>query len=252
MSPRLPRALRPKRSPEPWPFPAGGEAPLVFNLRFSLAGYQVGVRGQAAIARARELAHAAGIPQSQSLAALAGDPLILDLVAAGPWIPQEEIPLRRQQRAEPWLPRRNCRQETALRLRLRRLPRASSAAVNSGADSLTGTVTVRNANWKADYLASHVEIAEATLHLDGTSLRWEPVVFAYGPVKGTATLNLPIALSRPTCRSRSLAPQNFKCNSPISTRARSSQHCWARRKKLHCSRFHRSPASLRIPALACP
>ncbi len=70
--------------------PAGGDTPLVFNLRISLAGYQVGVRGQAAIARARELAHAAGIPQSDALAALAGDPLTVDLTAEGPWMAPEE------------------------------------------------------------------------------------------------------------------------------------------------------------------
>src|SRR5580704_8775075 len=54
--------------------PAGGDTPLVFTLRFSLSGYQVGVRGPASFARARELAHAAGIRQSQALSALAGDP----------------------------------------------------------------------------------------------------------------------------------------------------------------------------------
>ncbi len=171
--------------------PAGGEAPLVFNLRFSLAGYQVGVRGQAAIARTRELAHAAGIPASQSLTALAGDPLILDLVAAGPWLPREENSLAA---ASPEPASAAARQSPALASA--RAPTSGGAklpaAVNSGVDSLTGTVTVRNANWKADYLASHVEIAEATLYLDGTSLRWQPIVFAYGPVKGTATLNLPI------------------------------------------------------------
>jgi hypothetical protein len=58
-------------------------------------------------------------------------------------------------------------------------------------DSLHGTVTVHNANWKADYLANHVEIAQATLHLGNGELRWDPVAFSYGPVKGTASLNLP-------------------------------------------------------------
>jgi len=166
--------------------PAGGEAPLVFNLRFSLAGYQVGVRGQAAIARTRELAHAAGIPQSQALAALAGDPLTLDLIAAGPWLPPGENSLAA---ASPEPASAAARQSLTL---ASALAPASGGAKLPAADSLTGTVTVRNANWKADYLASHVEIAEATLHLDGSSLRWDPVVFAYGPVKGTATLNLPI------------------------------------------------------------
>jgi hypothetical protein len=175
--------------------PAGGETPLVFSLRFSLAGYQVGVRGQAAIARARELAHAAGIPQAQLLAALAGDPLTVDLTAAGPWLLPEENslpgagtgPLPAAAQGPP-------------------VPVPTSAAIpvaaDSGADSLTGTATLRNANWKADYLANHLEITEATLHLDGDSLRWDPVVFTYGPVKGTIALSSPIR-----CLATAAAPQ---------------------------------------------
>ena len=30
----------------------------------------------------------------------------------------------------------------------------------------SGTVSLHNVNWKADYLANHVEIAQATLRLD--------------------------------------------------------------------------------------
>jgi hypothetical protein len=58
-------------------------------------------------------------------------------------------------------------------------------------DNLSGTVTMRNANWKADYLANQVEIAQATLQVENGQLRWDPVVFSYGPVKGTASLDLP-------------------------------------------------------------
>ena len=68
------------------------------------------------------------------------------------------------------------------------LPKAGNAPA---ADSLTGTVTLHNANWKADYLANHVEIAKATLHLDRGEARWDSVDFSYGPVKGTASLTLP-------------------------------------------------------------
>jgi uncharacterized protein involved in outer membrane biogenesis len=52
-------------------------------------------------------------------------------------------------------------------------------------------VTLRNANWKADYLANAVQITQATLHLEDGQSRWDPVVFSYGPVKGTASLTLP-------------------------------------------------------------
>jgi len=49
---------------------------------------------------------------------------------------------------------------------------------------------LHNANWKADYLANHVEISQATLHLGSGQVRWDPVVFSYGPIKGTASVDL--------------------------------------------------------------
>ena len=73
--------------------PAGGATPLTLNVRFALTGYQIGIRGQASYARANELAHAAGIPGTEALATLAGDPIAVDLTAEGPWMPAEEIPL---------------------------------------------------------------------------------------------------------------------------------------------------------------
>lgn len=173
--------------------PAGGDAPLAFTLRLSLTGYQVGVRGQAAIARARELAHAAGIPQSQALEALAGDPLTVDLTAAGPWMPVEEIPLAATAGTE------SAASAT-------QPPPAPDATATPTADSLTGTVTLHNANWKADYLANHVQIQEATLHLDGAGLRWDPVAFSYGPVKGTLSLSVPQS-GTSSCPSDLAAPQ---------------------------------------------
>ena len=169
--------------------PAGGDTPLVFTLRFSLSGYQVGVRGQASFARARELAHAAGIPQSQALSALAGDPIAVDLIAAGPWIPQETIP------PEVPLPVNTGSASASAAAQELPAPATSpslSADVIPSTDSLTGTVTLRNANWKADFLANHVQIAEATLHLDGANLRWDPVAFSYGPVNGTISLSVPL------------------------------------------------------------
>ena len=186
--------------------PAGGETPLAFSLRLSLAGYQVSVRGQAAIARARELAGAAGIPQSQALGALAGDPLAIDLTAAGPWLPPGESLLAITPGAGP------------ASVAAQESPSSAAFATIPDADSLTGTITVRNANWRADYLASHVQIAEATLHVEGsnssqgTSLRWDPVVFSYGPLKGTATLSVPMTASLP-CPSN--APETEPCPAPL-------------------------------------
>jgi hypothetical protein len=81
-----------------------------------------------------------------------------------------------------------------------------SADVIPSTDSLTGTVTLRNANWKAEFLASHVQISEATLHLDGANQRWDPVAFSYGPVKGTVSLSVPLAGSAP-CPAALAEPQ---------------------------------------------
>ena len=162
---------------------AGGAVPLTFNLRLSLFGYQVGVRGQVSFARARELAHAARIPESSALAALAGEPLAVDLTAEGPWLPSEEIPLNIASPTEV--------ASAGAPESLPTAPSGAAATAASGGDTLTGTVTVRNANWKADYLAGHMVIDEAVLHLDHGGFGWDPVAFSYGPVKGTASLTLP-------------------------------------------------------------
>lgn len=155
-------------------FPAGGSGQLTVVTRLALSGYQLTVRGQATVARARELAHLAGMADAAVLDNLAGDPVTVDLTAAGPWMPAAAL------------------QPGSL---AGSVARASVPAAD--ADSLTGTVTVRNANWKADYLANHVEISQATLHMGPEGLRWDPVAFSYGPVKGTAILNLPAACPVP-------------------------------------------------------
>jgi hypothetical protein len=170
--------------------PAGGTVPLIFNVRFSLAGYRIGVRGQASFARAREFARAAGIPETSALASLAGEPIAVDLSAQGPWLAPEKIPLEQvfpAQAASASAPESSPPLSAS----------AGATAVPAG-DTVTGTVTVRNANWKAGYLASHVAIAEATLHLGDGAFRWDPVDFSYGPIKGTASLTLPADCSTQT------------------------------------------------------
>ncbi len=129
--------------------PAGAPTPLAVTARLALSGYRLTVKGQAGVARAREMAHLAGMTNAGALDAVAGEPLSVDLAAEGPWLP--------------------------------------------AVDTLRGTVGLHNANWKADYLVNHVQIAQATLHLGEAQLEWDPVVFSYGPVKGTASLTLPTA-----------------------------------------------------------
>jgi hypothetical protein len=163
--------------------PAGGAAPLTLSVRFAVSGYQIGIRGQTSFARAREIAQAAGIPRSEALATLAGDPIVVDLTAEGPWMPAEDVPLESIAPAE------------AAPVSV---PESPAPAPTIGAvpeppvrDTVTGTVNIRNANWKADYLAGHVVVNEATLHIENGDLRWDPVDFTYGPLKATGSLILP-------------------------------------------------------------
>jgi len=146
---------------------AGGATPLSITMRLALEGYQADVRGAASLKWARDLAHVTGLAEASALDNLAGDPITVDLSAQGRWQPDMSV-----------------------------------AASTAQADKLTGTVALHNANWMADYLANHVEIAQATLHIENGQLLWDPVLFSYGPVKGTATLSFPTTCSMPPCPSR--------------------------------------------------
>jgi hypothetical protein len=65
---------------------------------------------------------------------------------------------------------------------------------------MDGTIVLRDATWKASFLPNPVTMSSATLHVDNDSLRWDPVAFTYGTVKGTATLELPRTCTEPeTC-----------------------------------------------------
>jgi hypothetical protein len=161
-------------------FPLGGSTPATLGFCFGLRGYAVQVHGSVAVQRSRELAHAAGF-NTALLDNLAGDPLTVDLAAQGPWMAPETGSLAPAATSN---------------------PTTGNSASNPApvADSVSGTVALHNANWKASYLVNHLQIAQATLHIEPAGLRWDPVSFAYGPLKGTATLLLPSCPAGQTCR----------------------------------------------------
>jgi hypothetical protein len=156
-------------------FPAGGAGPMTVVSRLTLYGYALTVHGQASITRARELAHVSGMTGAKALDTLAGDPIAVDLSAEGPWMPPERVPFSDVPGAD------------SVNAKVH-LQASSGQLERPAADTVSGTVTVRNANWRADYLTNHVEITQATLHLGNGETRWDPVIFSYGPVKGTASL----------------------------------------------------------------
>ena len=145
--------------------PAGGAVPLTVAVHIASSGYNVAVHGQGSVTRVRELVRAAGLPEADALDTIAGDPITLDLAIAGPWLPAPEGLLSADAPA--------------------------AVAVSSTADRLSGTITLHNANWKHNALATAVQISQATLHMGTKDLRWDPVAFSYGPLKGMAALQIP-------------------------------------------------------------
>lgn len=144
--------------------PAGGDSPLAVTARLARPGFSIALHGAAALARLRELAGVAAIPQAAVLGQISGDSASLDLRMDGPWLAQPS-------------------------------PQGASAGPDESAKRLTGTVVLRNAAWKPDFLAGPVEITAATLRFADGTAHFDPVAFAYGPagsaVKGTASLELP-------------------------------------------------------------
>jgi uncharacterized protein involved in outer membrane biogenesis len=152
------------------PVPAGGITPLAFTFRFTMDGYMVNARGPAAFPQIRDLARLAGIADVPFLQGLAGDPAALDLTAQGSWLPTAAVSPSNT-------------------------PSAPVNAPTSGAldpAQLAGTIVLHNANWKSDALVAHVEIPQATLHLGGDVMEWDAVMFAFGAVKGNASLKIPM------------------------------------------------------------
>jgi hypothetical protein len=142
------------------PVPAGAPTPLTISARVGLGGFQLGIHGSASLPRLRELAQAAGFPQVKALAQIAGEPAALDVSAEGPWL-------------------------------------ASLLPKVAGNGAVSGEVVLKEANWRAGFLAGPVLLSSATLHFDSGKLRWDPVAFSFGPVKGTATLVAPSSCDPP-------------------------------------------------------
>ena len=142
---------------------AGGPTPLNVSLHFGAGGYQMALRGPVSLARARELAQTAGTAGAAALKDVAGEPALLNLTARGRWIPADEFTAGAQ----------------------------PTDGDQPAGDSLAGTVALHGVNWRADFLASHVSISEAVLHVSRDQLVWDPVEFTYGPLKGTAILTIP-------------------------------------------------------------
>ena len=156
------------------PVPAGASAPLNLIATLTLNGYRAEIHGSAALPRLRELARVFGLSDASMLEQIVGPPAVLDLAADGPWLQPPTPPT----------------QDLGDRSSAGNLG-PTPILVSGASDHIVGTVSLRNATWKPDFLAGPVEIPNAILHMDESSARWDPVAFTYGPVRGSATLTVP-------------------------------------------------------------
>ena len=161
---------------------AGAPTPLILSVRLTQSGYQLSVKGAGTAARLHQIAEAAGLKEAGALDDIAGDPVTLDLSISGPWLPAPEILLA----------------ESA---GVNAAPLAGGPAVPAQLipDRLSGTVTLHDANWKTGTLTTAVQIPQAVLHLNGGTRTWDPVAFAYGPLKGTARMVIPVCDPEQDC-----------------------------------------------------
>lgn len=150
--------------------PAGGSTPLTVRGRLALAGFEVGIHGPIAIPRLREFAAISGSIAQPVLNQLAGEPVTIDVEAAGPWVAPFAVTL------------------------------GVASAGPPDTVHANGTIVFRGANWKPAFLANAVLLRQATLHLENGAMRWDPIDFAYGPIRGSATLAFPASCDTPeTC-----------------------------------------------------
>ncbi len=154
--------------------PAGAPSPLSLTARLALRGYQVSIRGGASFSQLLEWAHVAGLGDLPALQKLTGPAAALDLSENGPWLavaPAIISPADSYAGAAGPMP----------------------VLVSGPSDHVTGTMTLHDSAWKPEFLANTVELVSATLRFEDDKIRWDPVSFIYGPVKGTATLSFPSA-----------------------------------------------------------
>ncbi|WP_058188566.1 AsmA family protein [Terracidiphilus gabretensis] len=148
--------------------PTGAPAPLAITAQLSQQGFNLAIRGSSSLPALRDLAHATGVAQDGALTQItssANAPISLDLHVSGPW-----------------------------------LTSTSFAAVtpnpDEGAKTLSGSIALRNAAWKPDFLSAPVDLGSATLRFENGLAIWDGVSFAYGPsasrIRGTATLAMPL------------------------------------------------------------
>ena len=162
--------------------PAGDTSPIAVAAHLSLDGYEINARGPIALSRLQELAHVVSAGNAPELSGISGASAAIDLTAQGKWLPSQS-PLRDTAGSRPGSD-------------------SSDVFSVSNSDQISGTMSLHDAKWRSGALANDLDIDEATFNFGPNQFDWNPIVFRYGPVRGTASLD-----AFPDCEGDECAPR---------------------------------------------
>jgi hypothetical protein len=156
---------------------------VTVRLGLDARGYDAAATGSAGIARIRDLAYAFGLPHLDAADGFAGGTADLNFTAAGPWIASGDS-VAISQSAPASSPSRSSSKSAASVSEAATEPGYSPGGDSSGHDSISGSVQLHHAQWKAAYLTRPAELAQATITVSATRIALVGD-FTYGGVKGT-------------------------------------------------------------------
>ncbi|WP_263354998.1 AsmA family protein [Acidicapsa acidisoli] len=183
----------------------GAAAPvqaIAVRIGVGARGFDAALTGTAGTARVRELAYGFGLPHLDAADGFTGGTADVDVTATGPWIPAADVAASLQDgvsAANAPSPTSASAKASMSAGRKSRLSASTAAPTDLlGRDSVSGTVQLHHAQWKAAYLARPVDMLQATITFSGSDVAFASD-FTYGSAKdagkdqirGSAQVNAP-------------------------------------------------------------
>lgn len=147
---------------------------VTVRFRAGARGYEAVVSGASTPAGVRDLAYAFGLPHLDAADSFTGGSADFSFMARGPWIPSSEAVAV----AEP------AGSNLAAQARRPGAAIASAPKELPGHEAFSGSVELHHTQWKTDYLAHPVELAQATVTVVGQAISFTSD-FSFGGSKTT-------------------------------------------------------------------
>jgi hypothetical protein len=147
----------------------GGAPGVTVQVSLRTYGYGVALGGSAGAVKLRDLAYAFGLPHQPVADSLVDGTVDLNLRAGGPWIPSPEGVTVPSASLAP----------AGAKAKAASLELNDGQEAESGADFLLGSLQLRHAHWKPDYLLRSVELTQGSVVFAGKNVNFSSD-FSYG------------------------------------------------------------------------